>query len=382
MTVYRWLFDHALVRVDAETAHRAGFGALRVARPLLARVTSGQLTRWSTGSGRSGDTRGQLTMPGTVRAMGIDFPGVLGLAAGFDKNAEGIDALAALGFGFVEVGTVTGEPQPGNPKPRLFRLPEDRAVVNRMGFNNDGAEVVAERLARRRLKRRVREHDDRVVVGVNIGKTKAVPEDDTEAVIRDYEKSTRLLAPYADYLVVNVSSPNTPGLRDLQSTERLRPLLEAVRRTADSVTAGPSVSSDGGAHDRRVPLLVKIAPDLADADVLAVADLAVELGLDGIVATNTTISREGLVSTADEVERAGAGGLSGAPLRARALEVLRLLRDRVGPDLTIIGVGGISTAADARERLDAGATLLQAYTAFVYEGAGWPRRIQQQLAAR
>ncbi len=382
MTVYRWLFDHALVRVDAETAHRAGFGALRVARPLLARVTSGQLTRWSTGSGRSGVTRGQLTVPGTVRAMGIDFPGVLGLAAGFDKNAEGIDALAALGFGFVEVGTVTGEPQPGNPKPRLFRLPEDRAVVNRMGFNNDGAEVVAERLARRRLKRRVREHDDRVVVGVNIGKTKAVPEDDTEAVIRDYEKSTRLLAPYADYLVVNVSSPNTPGLRDLQSTERLRPLLEAVRRTADSVTAGPSVSSDGGAHDRRVPLLVKIAPDLADADVLAVADLAVELGLDGIVATNTTISREGLVSTADEVERAGAGGLSGAPLRARALEVLRLLRDRVGPDLTIIGVGGIGTAADARERLDAGATLLQAYTAFVYEGAGWPRRIQQQLAAR
>ena len=353
MTVYRWLFDHALVRVDAETAHRAGFGALRAGRPVL----------------RGLDRLDHRRHPGrSVRAMGIDFPGVLGLAAGFDKNAEGIDALAALGFGFVEIGTVTGEPQPGNPKPRLFRLPKDRAVVNRMGFNNDGAEEVAVRLAERRLKQR---GSAGVVLGVNIGKTKAVPEDDTDAVIADYEKSTRLLAPYADYLVVNVSSPNTPGLRDLQSTERLRPLLQAVRRTADSVTA-----------PHRVPLLVKIAPDLADADVLAVADLAVELGLDGIVATNTTISREGLASTDAEVERAGAGGLSGTPLRARALEVLRLLRDRVGPDLTIIGVGGISTAADARERLDAGATLLQAYSAFVYEGAAWPRRLQRELDGR
>jgi dihydroorotate dehydrogenase len=363
MTVYRWLFDHALVRVDAETAHRAGFGALRAGRPLL-KGLEGLDHRAHPGRG--------------VHAMGIEFPGVLGLAAGFDKNAEGIDALAALGFGFVEVGTVTGEPQPGNPRPRLFRLPKDRAVVNRMGFNNDGAEVVAERLARQRLKaRRGTGSGDRVVVGVNIGKTKAVPEDDAEAVIRDYEKSTRLLAPYADYLVVNVSSPNTPGLRDLQSTERLRPLLEAVRRTADSVTSGPDPQ-----HSRRVPLLVKIAPDLADADVLGVADLAVELGLDGIVATNTTISRDGLVSTPAEVERAGAGGLSGAPLRARALEVLQLLRERVGPDLTIIAVGGISTAEDARERLDAGATLLQAYTAFVYEGAAWPRRLRRELATR
>ncbi len=355
--MYRWLFDHALVRVDAETAHRAGFGALRAGRPVVR------------GLGRLDHKR----HPGRpVHAMGIEFPRVLGLAAGFDKNAEGIDALAALGFGFVEIGTVTGEPQPGNPKPRLFRLPKDRAVVNRMGFNNDGAEAVAERLARRRVKGRTG-----VVVGVNIGKPKAVPEDDTDAVIADYEKSTRLLAPYADYLVVNVSSPNTPGLRDLQSTERLRPLLQAVRRTADSVTSGPDAQ-----HSRQVPLLVKIAPDLADADVLAVADLAVELGLDGIVATNTTISREGLASTPAEVERAGAGGLSGAPLRERALEVLRLLRERVGPDLTIIGVGGITTAEDARARLEAGATLLQGYTAFVYEGAGWPRRLQRELAAR
>jgi dihydroorotate dehydrogenase len=288
--------------------------------------------------------------------MGLDFPGVLGLAAGFDKNATGIDALAALGFGFVEVGTVTGEPQPGNPRPRLARLPMDRAVVNRMGFNNDGAEVVATRLARRLAR-----GPFPVPVGVNIGKTKAVPED---AAIADYAKSATLLAPYADYLVVNVSSPNTPGLRDLQAVERLEPLLGAVKRRAD--------------HSG-VPLLVKIAPDLDDKDVLAVADLAVDLRLDGIVATNTTISREGLSTPAARVAEAGAGGLSGAPLRVRANEVIRLLRDRVGPDLALIGVGGLSTPQDAAERLEAGADLLQAYTGFVYEGPWWPARINSHV---
>jgi dihydroorotate dehydrogenase len=348
VTAYRLLFDRVLTRVDAETAHRLGFRALRLgAAPL--RLGSPWL-----GSGG---------VP--VRAMGLDFPGPLGLAAGFDKNAEGIDALAALGFAFVEVGTVTGEPQPGNPRPRLFRLPADRAVVNRMGFINHGAEAVARRLAARLGAK----HRD-VVVGVNIGKTKAVPEDDETAVLADYEKSTRLLAPYADYLVVNVSSPNTPGLRDLQSVERLRPLLTAVRRQADAVTT------------KHLPLLVKIAPDLADKDVLAVADLALELGLDGIVATNTTIGRDGLASDPADVARIGAGGLSGAPLKGRALEVLRLLRERVGPDLAIVAVGGIGDAEDARARLDAGATLLQAYTAFVYEGALWPSRVQRALARR
>jgi dihydroorotate dehydrogenase len=414
MRPYRWLFDHALVRMDAERAHRLGFGALRAARPVLpvlpvlaglargARTaqlsgpgggsaprdgttaqlsgpdggsappdgTTAQLSGPDGGSASPDGTTAQLSGPGgrprptaTVHAMGLDFPGVLGLAAGFDKNAEGVDALAALGFAFVEVGTVTGEPQPGNPRPRLFRLPADRAVVNRMGFNNDGAEAVARRLARRAAGR----HRE-VVLGVNIGKTKVVPE---ERAADDYAKSARLLAPYADYLVVNVSSPNTPGLRDLQATEKLRPILQRVRREADAAT-GP---------ERRVPLLVKIAPDLSDEDVLAVADLAVELGLDGIVATNTTVSRAGLRSTPEEVERAGAGGLSGAPLQARALEVLRLLRGRVGAGLTIIAVGGIGDAADARDRLEAGATLLQAYTAFVYEGALWPARVQRELAA-
>jgi dihydroorotate dehydrogenase len=354
---YRLLFDRVLSRTDPERAHAAAFAAIRAARPATAVLD--RLDR-ADRPGRRRPTAAPVT------AMGLRFPGRLGLAAGFDKNAVGIDALAALGFAFVEVGTVTARPQPGNPRPRLARLPADRAVVNRMGFNNDGADVVAGRLAARAARR----HAD-VPLGVNIGKTKVVPEDDAEAVLADYRTSTGLLAPYADYLVVNVSSPNTPGLRTLQAVERLEPLLGAVRRRADEVTP-----------DRRVPLLVKIAPDLDDADVLAVADLAVALGLDGIVATNTTTGRDGLVSSATEVEAAGTGGLSGAPLRARADAVVRLLRDRVGPELTLIGVGGIATAADALARLDAGADLLQAYTAFVYEGPLWPRRTNAAIAAR
>ena len=337
---YRFLFDHLATRTDAERAHRVGFRAIRAGRP-VARRTLGRV---------AGEP---------VERLGLSFPGVLGLAAGFDKNAVGIDALAALGFGFVEVGTVTGRPQPGNPRPRLFRLPTDRAIVNRMGFNNDGAEVVAGRLAARRR--------TGVVVGVNIGKTKLVPE--AEAV-DDYRLSTRLLAPHADYLVVNVSSPNTPGLRDLQAVEKLQPLLAAVRRESQLAT------------DRQVPLLVKIAPDLSDDDVLAVADLVVAERLDGIVATNTTISRDGLRSTAAEVEGAGAGGLSGEPLLHRSLEVLRMLRARMGEEPTLIGVGGIATVGDAVERLAAGADLLQAYTAFVYQGPAWPGRMNRALARR
>jgi dihydroorotate dehydrogenase len=346
-SAYQAFFDRVLTRTDAETAHRAAFGAIRAARPLLAATTR---------RSRSGLQR--------VQALGLSFPGVLGLAAGFDKNAVGVDALGALGFSFVEVGTVTAEPQPGNPRPRLFRLPADRAVVNRMGFNNDGAEVVAGRLARRRAGRREGPPSE-VVLGVNIGKTKVVPED---RAVADYEKSTRLLAPYADYLVVNVSSPNTPGLRDLQAPDLLGPLLEAVRRAADDVTSA------------RVPLLVKIAPDLADEEVLAVADLALALGLDGIVATNTTTGRQGLASPAATVDAMGAGGLSGAPLRQRADEVMRLLRSRVGPELTLVGVGGIGGVEDARARLEAGATLLQGYTGFVYGGPTWPATLQRALA--
>jgi dihydroorotate dehydrogenase len=354
---YRVLFDRALTRVDPEKAHHAAFRAIRAAGPGLGGLDRlGQRVHRKRGAEPA------------VRAMGLDFPAVLGLAAGFDKNAVGVDALAGLGFGFVEVGTVTGEPQPGNPRPRLARLPADRAVVNRMGFNNDGAEVVAARLgARARRLDKADERSRRTVIGINIGKTKVVPED---AAVGDYEKSTGLLAPYADYLVVNVSSPNTPGLRDLQAVAKLEPLLQAVRRRADEVTQDRS---------SRVPLLVKIAPDLDDDDVLAVADLALAIGLDGIVATNTTTSRDGLLSSPAEIQRAGAGGLSGEPLRRRALDVTKLLRDRGGDRLTLVGVGGIAGVEDAVERLAAGADLLQAYTAFVYHGPLWPRRINAAL---
>ncbi|HEY5947699.1 MAG TPA: quinone-dependent dihydroorotate dehydrogenase, partial [Kofleriaceae bacterium] len=255
-------------------------------------------------------------------------------------------------------GTVTAEAQPGNPKPRMFRLPKDRALINRLGFNNDGAGAAAQRLARRPAG----------VVGINIGKTKRVAESEALA---DFTASAEQLAPLADYLVVNVSSPNTPGLRDLQSVDKLRPLLAAVRQACD--LASPM---------RRVPLLVKIAPDLADADIDAIADLALELSLDGIIATNTTIARTGLVTPEPQVTALGAGGLSGAPLKARALEVLRRLRARVGTKLVLIAVGGIENSEDAWARIRAGATLVQAYTGFIYGGPLWPRRVQRELAAR
>jgi dihydroorotate dehydrogenase len=346
--VYRKVFDLCLARLDAERAHHLGFAALRVA----ARVPG--LVRLAGASPSAG--------PGEqVQAFGLTFPSALGIAAGFDKNAVGIDALAAVGFGFVEVGTVTGLAQPGNDRPRLFRLPADRALVNRMGFNNDGAAVVGARLARWR-----RESRRHVIVGVNIGRSRAVPD---ERAVADYELSARLLAPYADYLVVNVSSPNTPDLRGLQAVDRLRPLLTAVGEQADA-SAG-----------RHVPLLVKISPDLSDHEVLDIARLAVDLGLDGIVAVNTTVERAGLTSRADEVTVLGAGGLSGPPLRARSVEVLRLLRKEAAA-VAVISVGGITSAADVEERLSAGATLVQAYTAFVYEGPAWPARIRRGLGGR
>jgi dihydroorotate dehydrogenase len=292
-----------------------------------------------------------------VRALGTTFANPVGLAAGFDKDAVGFSALGRLGFGHVEVGTLTAHPQPGNDKPRMFRLKADRALINRMGFNNRGSADAARRLSAPRAIR----------LGVNIGKSKVTPEAEAAG---DYALSTSRVAPFADYLVVNVSSPNTPGLRNLQAVEKLRPILETVKETA------------AGACERPPPLLVKIAPDLSDADVDAVADLALELDLAGIVATNTTISREGLRTPPEEVEACGAGGLSGAPLKARALEVLRRLRARVGSELTLIAAGGIEDADDAWERIRAGATLVQLYTGFVYGGPLAPRRIARGLAER
>src|SRR6516164_9252945 len=352
--MYRLLYRMVLRRLPAETAHQAGFWLIRVFGSVAAIPGAAWwLRRWL----------GPRDPVLRVRALGLDFPGPLGLAAGFDKDARGTAGLGALGFGFVEVGTVTARPQPGNDRPRMFRLPADRALVNRMGFNNDGAAAAAARLGRRR--------GTGTIVGVNIGKTRAVPEEQAAA---DYAASARVVAGVADYVVVNVSSPNTPGLRDLQAADRLKPVLAAVRSALDS--------SSGGRPEGRVPLLVKIAPDLADADVDAVADLALELGLDGIIATNTTTSRAGLASPAAEVAAAGAGGLSGPPLRPRSLEVLRRLHARAGDRIVLIAAGGIETPDDAWERLRAGATLVQAYTGFVYGGPLWPRRMHAGLARR
>src|SRR4051794_10834443 len=351
--LYRALFQLVFRRMSAETAHQAGFALIRLAGmipglPALLRrrlLTADPVLR--------------------VHALGLDLPGPLGLAAGFDKDALAPDALGALGFGFVEVGTVTARPQPGNAKPRLFRLAADRALINRMGFNNSGSAAAAARLRQRA--EFTPAGGPMAVVGANIGKSKVVAEADA---IADYTASAVRLADVADYLVVNVSSPNTPGLRNLQAVDQLRPLLAAVRRSLDETT------------DRHVPLLVKIAPDLSDEQVDAVADLALELHLDGIIATNTTTSRAGLSSPADEVAALGAGGLSGPPVRARALAVLQRLRARTGSQLVLIAAGGISSGDDAYERIRAGATLVQAYTAFIYAGPFWPRRVHRELAAR
>ena len=337
VVVYRALFDSVFSSMDPEKAHERGFAAIRAGRFVTGRVLR------------------QTRDPRTV--MGIEFPNAFGLAAGFDKNARAVPGLLALGFGHIEIGTVTARSQLGNPRPRLFRLVEDHAIVNRMGFNNDGAAEVASRLHRLRGTKVGRN----AVIGVNIGKTKAVAPQDAVA---DYVESALLLVPFASYLVVNVSSPNTPGLRDLQAVDELRPLLSAVKDVADRAPGG------------RVPLLVKIAPDLVDADVDAVADLALELGLDGISATNTTIARpDSLTTPRSVVDAAGAGGLSGPILAERATEVLVRLKARVGDRLAIIAVGGVTTPDDVRARLAAGADLVQGYTGFIYEGPMWPSRL-------
>lgn len=291
----------------------------------------------------------------TVRAMGFDFKGAFGLAAGFDKNAKMVRPLADLGFSHIEVGTITAIAQLGNPKPRLFRLIADRALINRMGFNNDGAPAVAKRLAALRAKH----GNDLPIIGVNIGKSKVTPVEDAAG---DYRSSARLLAPYADYMAVNVSSPNTPGLRSLQDVAALEPILAAV------------IEESSGK-----PVVVKLAPDLADADILEVAKLVKRLGLAGVIATNTTISRAGLKTDAEKVAQMGAGGLSGAPLKARALEVLKLLRGQLASDQIVISVGGIETTQDAAERLANGATLVQGYTGFIFEGPFWARKINREL---
>lgn len=344
--LYSFLLRPFLFLLPSEAAHRLAFFGLRV---LMAVPGLRVVFR-------------RLLLPRDpalrVRALGLDFPSPVLLAAGFDKDAVGFEALGALGFGGVEVGTLTFHPQPGNPRPRLFRLPADRALVNRMGFNNRGAMAAARSLSRPR----------ETLTGVNIGKSKIAAE--TEA-ISDYVESARLLAPLADYLVINVSSPNTPGLRALQAAGKLEPLLAAVKAVLDEI-----------ASDRRPALLVKLAPDLSEEAIDEVADLCLRLGIDGIIATNTTIQRESLLSPASAIARAGDGGLSGAPLKRSALAVLHRLRTRVGNRLVLIACGGIESADDAWERIRAGASLVQIYTGFVYQGPLLPSRMARALLLR
>jgi dihydroorotate dehydrogenase len=332
--IYPTLFRLFLSKIDPESAHHLGMFAIRAASAL--RLTK-LLPKIKT-------TR--------VNAMGLHFDGAFGLAAGFDKNAVAVRALGEIGFSHVEIGTVTAIPQSGNDAPRLFRLKKDRALINRMGFNNDGAEVIAARLKNLRATKQVLP-----VIGINIGKSRVV---DVKDAVADYEVSAALLAPYADYIAVNVSSPNTPGLRSLQDVDSLRPILEVVI-----------------AKSLGKPVLVKIAPDLSDEAVIEVANLAKELNLAGVIGTNTTISRDKLVTPMPEITAMGAGGLSGPPLNVRSVEVLRVLRKNLRADQVIISVGGVETHEQLRERLNAGANLVQGYTGFVYYGPLWARSVNK-----
>ncbi|WP_460616883.1 quinone-dependent dihydroorotate dehydrogenase [Hymenobacter ruber] len=341
--MYKALVKPVLFNLDAERAHHLVFNNLRRAArvpgtPALLRALY------------------DFQHPSLEREVfGLKFPNPVGLAAGFDKNAALTDELATLGFGFVEIGTVTPRPQPGNPQPRLFRLPQDEALVNRMGFNNDGAAVVAARLARRRNRQ--------LLIGGNIGKNKDTP---NERAAEDYVACFEALAEVVDYFVVNVSSPNTPGLRELQEK---KPLIEILQR----------VQTRNQARTSPRPLLLKIAPDLTDSQLDDILKIARETQLSGLVATNTTISRADLTTEPSYVASLGAGGLSGRPLRARATEVIRYLHRKSDGGLPIIGAGGIHSAADAQEKLAAGATLVQLYTGFIYEGPALVSRINRSL---
>lgn len=292
-------------------------------------------------------------------AWGLTFRNPVGLGAGFDKNARYLSELDTLGFGFVEIGTVTPRPQPGNDRPRLFRLPQDKALVNRMGFNNEGAEAAEARVR----KWRAAAGDSALIIGGNIGKNKDTPNEDAW---KDYNFCFKALQDCVDYFVVNVSSPNTPGLRALQEKDALLRILGGVQNL-----------NQGLSQPR--PLLLKIAPDLTDGQLDDIIDLAHTVKLSGLVATNTTISREGLDTPAIQVADIGAGGLSGAPLRGRSTDVIRHIHERSGGSLPIIGSGGVFTAADAREKLDAGALLVQVWTGFIYEGPGIVKKICKAL---
>ena len=348
LSLYRSIVRPILFRLPAESVHEFALRSLSLA---LGTTTTRRFVA----------RRLQSEPFGKLRRFGLEFRNPIGLAAGFDKNGTAAPALAALGFGFIEVGSVTSERQPGNPRPRLFRLPRDRALINRAGFNNCGAAQLAEN---------VRKHRPDCIAGVNIGKSRSVAIEDA---IADYLTSFDAVYDVADYIAVNVSSPNTPNLRELQRPDMLADLLKNLQQRNDELARR-------GSLERPKPLLIKIAPDLTEAEIESIVEVATSQNIAGIIATNTTIRRDGLQTSPAEVAACGAGGLSGAPLRGRANEVIALIHRLTHGQLPIIGVGGVFTAADAGEKICAGASLIQLYTGFIYEGPSVARRINRGLA--
>lgn len=346
--LYRRILRPALFRLPPESAHEMALHSLSL----------GLSSQWARGLVARRFHRAPF---GELQRFGLTFKNPVGLAAGFDKNGTAAEALAALGFGFIEVGTVTHLPQPGNPRPRLFRLPLDRALLNRLGFNNDGAEAVARHLAT---------HRPDCILGINIGKSRIVAVEDA---IPDYLASLEAVHRLADYITINVSSPNTPLLRELQRADALAALLGALQTRNREL-------SEKREDKRSVPLLVKIAPDLNEPELEAIVEVALQTKMAGIIATNTTTSRAGLRTPARVVESFGEGGLSGAPLRARSTAMIASLYRLTRGRLPIVGVGGIFTATDAWEKICAGASLVQLYTGFIYEGFGVVRDINERLA--
>jgi len=335
--MYSHLIRPILFQLDPERAHE------------LTMSMMANLSRSAAGRSMLGLYSGRIPSK-PVKAMGLEFPHPVGLAAGLDKHAQAVDGFLKLGFSHVEVGTLTPRPQDGNPKPRLFRIPQDQALINRMGFNNCGAEDAAKRLAKRRVEG---------IVGGNIGKNKVTP---NELAAEDYIAALEALEPYVDYFTINVSSPNTPGLRDLQHEDALKDLLTRIEQ----------------ANAGRKPLAVKMAPDMDRVQAETMSKLAVDCGFQGIIATNTTISRDHLTVTDQRIEDIGAGGLSGRPLTKRSTEVIEWVRQAVGDQANVIGVGGIFTADDVRDKLNAGADLVQVYSGFIYHG---PRMVQSLASA-
>jgi dihydroorotate dehydrogenase len=352
LSLYR-IIRPILFRLPAESAHEFALRSLR-------RALQNSAVR------RAAENRFQRTPFGTLKRFGLTFRNPVGLAAGFDKNGTAADLLSSLGFGFIEVGTVTSEAQPGNPHPRIFRLPRDRALINRLGFNNCGAKALVKNL---------KKHRPDCVLGINIGKSRSVA---IEKAIPDYLKTFATIYNTADYVAVNVSSPNTPHLRELQQAEMLADLLEALQSRNAELAAKTFLPAPK-------PILLKIAPDLSEAEIESIVKIAVDKGIAGIIATNTTVGREGLKSDRARIEAIGEGGLSGAPLRDQSNEIISLIYRVTKGSLPIVGVGGIFTAEDAWKKICAGASLVQLYTGFIYEGPGVARDINdglRQIASR